>query len=301
MHASDKYIRFDWAIKRMLRDKANFDVLEGMICVFTGEKEVKILEMLESESNQDVFDDKFNRVDIKAKNAKGEIIIVEVQLCREIHYLERMLYGAAKAITEQLHLGEVYYNIKKVYSINIVYFDLGKGNDYLYRGQVELRGVHTNDVLTVSQQEVETMNLPSGARPHSRMKDPKEIFPEYYLIRVNEFNDYAKTPIEEWMAYLKNGIIKDDTQTPGLQTAREKLQYLMMDDADRKAYERHIDAVRIQNDVIGNALEDGRKEGIKEGIKEGKYDVARKMKTDGLPIDVIAKYTGLSDSEIEKM
>lgn len=46
----DKYIRFDWAIKRLLRQKANFGVLEGFLTVFLGEK-VTIDEILESESN----------------------------------------------------------------------------------------------------------------------------------------------------------------------------------------------------------------------------------------------------------
>ena len=69
MEVNNKYIRFDWAVKRMLRDKANFAVLEGLITVLTGEV-VKIEELLESEGNQERADDKFNRVDIKAKNAK---------------------------------------------------------------------------------------------------------------------------------------------------------------------------------------------------------------------------------------
>ena len=81
MEVNNKYIRFDWAVKRMLRDKANFAVLEGLITVLTGE-DVKIEELLESEGNQDSSNDKFNRVDIKAKNSKGDIIIVEVQLTR---------------------------------------------------------------------------------------------------------------------------------------------------------------------------------------------------------------------------
>ena len=79
----DRYIRFDWAIKRLLRQKANFGVLEGFLTVMIGE-EVKILEILESEGNQTAFDDKFNRVDVKALNSKGEIIIVEVQNTREL-------------------------------------------------------------------------------------------------------------------------------------------------------------------------------------------------------------------------
>ena len=135
----DRYIRFDWAIKRLLRDKANFAVLEGLLTVLFEDK-TQIVEILESEGNQLAETDKFNRVDIKAKNSKGEIILVEVQNTREVYYLERILYGVAKTITEHISLGESYGNIKKVYSISIVYFDLGKGNDYLYHGQNDQAG-----------------------------------------------------------------------------------------------------------------------------------------------------------------
>ena len=134
MEEVDRYIRFDWAIKRLLRQKANFDVLEGFLTVLLGET-VRIIEILESESNQESADDKFNRVDIKAKNDKDEIIIIEVQNTRELYYLERILYGVAKAITEHISLGERYYEVKKIYSISILYFDIGKGDDYLYHGQ----------------------------------------------------------------------------------------------------------------------------------------------------------------------
>lgn len=109
----DRCIRFDWAIKRLLRQKANFDVLEGFLTVFIGEP-IKIVEILESESNQQAEDDKFNRVDIKAKNSKGDIIIVEIQNTSEVHYLERVLYGVAKAITEHINLGDSYKEIKKI-------------------------------------------------------------------------------------------------------------------------------------------------------------------------------------------
>ena len=291
MNAGNKYVKFDWAVKRMLRDKANFGVLEGLITVLLGEP-VHIVELLESEGNQEFADDKFNRVDIKAKNDRDEIFLVEVQLTREIHYLERMLYGTAKAITEHIGLGDNYDKVKKVYSINIVYFDLGKGSDYLYHGVTTFKGVHTGDTLTISQSE-------NGA---IRMRTPGEVFPEYFIIRVNQFNEVAKTPLEEWLDYLKNGHIKDDTQAPGLQEAREKLQYMMLSTADRHAFDEYVNAVRIQNDVLGStraeALAEGRAEGRSEGRAEGLMETAQKMKADGLPIDVIVKYTGLSSEQI---
>ena len=38
MNEDNLYIRFDWAIKHILRDKANFDILEGLISVLLGEE-----------------------------------------------------------------------------------------------------------------------------------------------------------------------------------------------------------------------------------------------------------------------
>lgn len=302
----DRYIRFDWAIKRLLRQKANFDVLEGFLTVFIGE-EVKIVEILESEGNQQTQDDKFNRVDIKARNSKGEIILVEVQNTSELYYLERILYGVAKAITEHIHLGDTYKEVKKVYSISILYFDIGKGADYLYVGQNKFIGVHTNDQLVITAKE-------KGAFVQ---KSPAEIFPEYILVRVNEFDKVAVTPLEEWVAYLKSGVIKENTTAPGLQEARKKLQYYSMTDAERYAYDEHLNAVMIQNDVLGNAREEGlaegraegltqgraegRAEGIAEGRAEAKKDIVKAMLAEGLSVEQVAKYSGLTVEEIESI
>ena len=330
MEVNEKYIRFDWAVKRMLRDKANFAVLEGLITVLTGEQ-VKIVEILESEGNQENASDKFNRVDIKAKNERGDIIIVEVQLTRQLYYLRRILYGVSKTITEHIGLGDTYDEVKKVYSINIVYFDLGQGSDYLYHGKTVFTGVHTGDLLKVNTREKEGI----------KMTMPTDIFPEYYIVRVNEFNDVARTPLEEWLDYLKNNRIKDDTSTPGLKEARQRLLYLTMSDADRKAYLAHMDNLRVQKDVLDTAkleghaeglaegraeghaeglvkgraeglvegMEKGREQGLAEGIAEGmekgvvasKIEIAKNMKAAGLDTQTIMQFTGLDQAQIDRL
>ena len=304
MEVNNKYIRFDWAVKRMLRDKANFAVLEGLITVLLGEK-ITISEILESEGNQESASDKFNRVDIKAINSKGEIIIVEVQLTRQLYYLQRMLYGVSKAITEHIQIGDKYDNVKKVYSINILYFDLGQGKDYLYHGRTVFTGVHTGDQLKVNTRERNEITLCT----------PENVFPEYYIIRVNEFNDVAKTPLEEWLDYLKNNRIKDNTTTPGLREARERLLYMTMDDTDRRAYDSHMDDIMVQNDVLDTAklegIEEGRAVGRAEGLKEGRAEgraegfvqaqksFVKNLHTMGLPISDIQRATGLSEHDIQ--
>ncbi|MCI5210387.1 MAG: hypothetical protein D3910_16725, partial [Candidatus Electrothrix sp. ATG2] len=96
--AQRKLISFDWAMKKLLRSKANFEILEGFLSELLME-DVTILELLESESNQEDVRDKFNRVDLKVKNKKEEILIIEVQYEREFDYLQRILFGTSKVIT----------------------------------------------------------------------------------------------------------------------------------------------------------------------------------------------------------
>ena len=122
----NNYIRFDWAMKRLLRDKANYAVLEGLMTTLLGQ-EMKIQKLLESESNQESEFDKANRVDILAENDKGELFIIEIQNNNEYAYFQRMLFGTSKLVTEYINRGEGYENIRKIYSINIVYFNLGNG------------------------------------------------------------------------------------------------------------------------------------------------------------------------------
>jgi predicted transposase/invertase (TIGR01784 family) len=149
-------------------------------------------------------------------------------------------------------------------------------------------GVHTGDELSISAKQ-------EGAIIR---KMPREVFPEYYLIRVNEFNKVAKTPLEEWISYLKSGEISSDTTAPGLAEAREKLKYYNMSPKERHVYDEHINAVMIQNDVLDTAKLEGRAEGLAEGRAEEKKALARKFKEAGVSIELIAQSTGLSMEEI---
>ena len=309
MTEKSKYVRFDWAIKRILRDKANKEVLEGLITVLLGEP-VTITEILESEGNQDAREDKTNRVDVKAKTGRGEYIIVEVQLTRDLYFMQRILYGTSKAITEHIRLGESYKNVKKVYSINILYFDLGTGKDFLYHGTTTFKGVFQKDVLEVNKREKEYFDKEMAAVG-------KNIFPEYYLIRVNQFNEVAKTPIEEWLDFLKNGKIKENTTTPGLKEAEEKLRITTMSEKECKEYFAHVDAIMSQNDTIETYKKEGRDEGEAVGLAKGEaiglekgraesaqakaVEMAKKMLAKGFDKQTVADLSGLPLEEVLRL
>lgn len=143
------YIRFDWAMKRLLHKKANFSVLEGLMTTFLGEK-IKICKLQESESNQESEFDKYNRVDLLAEDSKGTLLLFEIQNNTRFSYFQRMLFGTSKLVTEYINREGGYENIRKIYSINIVYFNLRCDTDFVYHGKTEFRSIHNNVLLHLS-------------------------------------------------------------------------------------------------------------------------------------------------------
>lgn len=287
-----RLVRFDWAMKRMLRHKANFVILEGFLSELLG-FDVFIESILESEGNKQTEHDKFNRVDILVKAASGQLMLIEVQNDSEADYFHRMMYGVSKLATEYIKEGEPYGTIKKIYSINIVYFGLGQGKDYIYEYKGEFVGMHLGDILEPTPFQKQTYQV-------SQVSD---IFPKYYLLKVNNFDDIAKDRLDEWVYFLKHNEVQEGFKAKGLQAVKERLVYDSLSDLDKDAYNRYQENRRIEKSVTETAKEEGRKEGMKEGIKEGqkqaKLDLAQAMKTAGEPLDKIILYTGLTETEIQ--
>ena len=313
MYKDNDFIRFDWAAKNILRDKADFEVFEGLMTVLIGEP-VKIIELLESESNQTKKKGKHNQVDIKAKNSKDEIILVEIQLEPGSAYMQRILFGVSKVISEHIVLGQDYSNVKKVYSINILYYNFGEGEDYLYHGFNQFVGVHTGDTLMIGEKRKKEIKGDAIAR--------RDVSPEYYILRVTKFDKKTvETPLDEWMRYLKEGYIDPNTTAPGLQKAREKLRVLSMTDQERWEYEQFLSDKWYERDVIdyaetqawnkawdkgydvgeadgmANGMAKGIAKGMSEGIAKGKseaiHEMITKMKAEGLDEETISRITGI--------
>lgn len=224
-------VRFDWAMKRLLRDKANFVVLEGFLSVLLGET-VKIKQILSSQSNKEEDDDKYNDVDILVENTKGELVIIEVQNTKEYDYFHRILFGTAKATVQYIKEGRPYSEVKKVISVTIAYFDLGQGQDYVYHGTNTFRGIHKGDVLSLSDKQKELYNK----------QKVSDIYPEYWIIKAGIFDeDKVNDKLDEWIYFLKTGEVKEDFTAPGLPEAKEKLDKLKLSPEERKAYDAFVE------------------------------------------------------------
>lgn len=272
---SRKLISFDWALNTMLRQKANFGILEGFLSELLND-DIKIKSILESESNRDNRDDRSNRVDMLVENASKELIIIEIQHETEYDYLQRMLFGVSKALIEYMEKGMPYSKIRKVISISLVYFDLGQGEDYVYKGQTQFIGLNKHDILKLN-------NIQQDLYKTEKISD---IFPEYYILKINQFDDVARTTIDEWIYFLKNETIKDEFTARGLREAKEELDILKLSEEERREYECYLERLHYQASMFESSY--------KVGEMKAKKEMAKALKASGVSIDVIMVASGLS-------
>ncbi|MBF0225170.1 MAG: Rpn family recombination-promoting nuclease/putative transposase [Desulfobacterales bacterium] len=325
----EKLIRFDWAMKKILRDKANFDVLEGFLSALLNDDNIKILHLIESESNQEEEKSKFNRVDLMIEDRDKRKIIIEIQNSREADYLERLVYGTSKVIVENIKIGEDYKEISKVISISILYFNLGIGDDYIYYGTTDFKGVNTGNPLVV-RKRIEWLD--ENLKSKFKLVE-KKIFPEYYLIQVERYQNVIKKAIDEWIYMIKNNEVKEGSKSRNIDKAKEKLSKMNMTKEQKAIYERYVMNMVIERDVVNTAKEDGieigekrgieigkkegieigKKEGIEIGKKEGvevgetkgiekeKKNIAESMILKNMPDDLISELTKLTSDEIKQL
>jgi predicted transposase/invertase (TIGR01784 family) len=288
-----QHIRFDWAIRKILRSKANFGILEG----FLGEllkQDIKIIDILDSEGNKETSGIKFNRVDILAQDINYQLIIVGIQNIRELDYFYKILYNPSKITIEHIKSGDRYSEVKKVITVSVVYFDLGQGADYVYHGSTTFLGIHKKDVLQLSDKQKDMFSCDSVSA----------IFPDHYIIKVNGFNDIARDPLDEWIYFLKNSEIKKEFKAKGLDEAREKLKEIYLSGDELKAYKYYLEQLRYEASIaqtITFDLEYAKREGRTEGKKDKAIEMARKSLEEGLSIELISKLTGLSKEEIDSL
>lgn len=252
--------------------------------------DVVIDSLLESESNKESAEDKLNRVDILAQLASGEKVIIEVQCVRQWDFLSRMLYGVSKVVVEHLKARARYGAIPRVIAVNIVYFDLGEGKDYIYHGTTSFKGIHQHDVLQLRERKKEHYYP-------DRIDQVSHLFPEYYVLKVDEFDLKIRDTLDEWMYALKQSEVKPEFKAKGIQTAAKQLDFLKLSDEERARYKREVENTRDMQSYIETYYGDGLFEGRAESLAE----IANNMHRLGISIDQISQCTKLTKEEIQSI
>ncbi len=197
----------------------------------------------------------------------------------------RMLYGVSKVVLEHLQEGECYGTLPRVISVNIVYFDLGHGKDYIYHGTTDFRGVHKKDRLELSEKEKE--HYPT------HLDHVAHVFPEYYVLKVSGFDLKIKDTLDEWIYALKESEVKPEFKAKGIHEASRTLTLLNLSEEERYAYERYIGDVRISRSTLESSFSDGK--------AEGKAEMIRNLHQLGLSIEQMTQASQLSEKEVHEI
>ena len=155
----------------------------------------------------------------------------------------------------------------------------------IYKGTTHFIGLHQYDQLEQTDKQKELFK-----------KDSIEsLYPEYYLIKKNRFNDNAKDTLDEWIYFLKNEEIKDSFTAKGLKEAQEKLNIMKLPEDEQKAYDHYKDDLHYQASMFESSYGDGYKEGEARTTQQIIVNMAKKE----LSIETIAGIAGLTEKEVK--
>ncbi|MDD6001711.1 MAG: Rpn family recombination-promoting nuclease/putative transposase [Bacteroidales bacterium] len=291
-----KYLnpKVDLTFKKIFGEHPNLvkSLLNALLPLPEGMEIVKV-EHLNPENVPENPAKKYSIVDVRCTDNKGRGFIVEMQSYWNKEFFSRTLFNAASMYTKQLAKGNPFERLKEVYALALV-------NDQAFD--------YDGDSGYMQEFYITNKNHPDDIR-----HDLSLIFVE--LVKYHPADRGSRTIKDLWLRFLTE--INEQTEqvdavmleNPEISQALKIVETSAYTDADLYAYNDYLLEVMTQRNAMANERLEGRAEGRAEGIAQGKaegaqyekLDTAKRMKSDGLPLDIIVKYTQLPFDEIEKL
>lgn len=265
----------------------------------TAGQEITDIEYLPAEMVPDNPLRKNSIVDVRCRDKSGRQFLVEMQMIWSPEFRQRVLFNASKAYVRQIDSGEEYELLQPVYSLNLVneIFEPDLKGFYHYYRLVHIE--HSEKVI--DGLHLIFVELPKF-NPHTYSEKKMQVLWLRYLTEINE---------------QTREVPEDLMSNPEVKKAVTALEESAFTEAQLLGYEKFWDIISVEKTLYNSAerrgMEKGMKKGLEKGMEKGmekgrekghkeeKNQIARKMKSDGLPIDIISKYTGLSVEEIERI
>ena len=317
-------ISFDFALKYLLKDKGNYDIVEGFISALLkaqGHDPIKIVALLDTESNKEEYSQKRSIADLVVEDEQHRQYIIEIERQVAKQCMHKSCFNTSRMIVDHVGAGNDYSKIKKIIHISLLYFDIGDAP--IYEGKTIFQELESKQRLIMHFIDRET----------GQSYDATDIFPEYVLISIPRFNDKVKQDIDEWLYVMKHQEVKPEFRSPCMEKLAQRLSVLNMSESERNDYVKYMKQIVSLQDVMDTAqeqswvagmekgLEKGREEGLEEGlqkgiekglqqgiekglqqgIEEGKRAVARQLLSKGLDIKLISESTGLPEHIIKQL
>lgn len=278
-------ISFDYAIKYLLRNKSDYDIIEGFISALfaaQGYKPVKINAILDSESNKETSHLKKSIADLVVEDEDGNKYIVEIERAFTQNFMHKACFNSSRLIVDNIAGSQDYTAIRKVFHISLLYFSTKEMQKPIYHGKTiihEIDTAHPIDVRIANQGLV--------------MFENHNIFPEYFFISVPLFNDIINQEIDEWLYVMKHSEVKGDFKSPYMTKVSQRMNVLKMNDEERNEYIHYLKQAVHSQDTLSAAEAKGEAKGIEK--------TAINMLKQNLDVNLIIAVTGLTIDHILKL
>ncbi|MCX0373520.1 Rpn family recombination-promoting nuclease/putative transposase [Clostridium perfringens] len=270
----------DFVFKKLFGSEESKESLISLLnAIIKSDSPIQDVKILNNDLDKEHNNDKFSRLDIKAKTNNGELINIEIQVKNEYNMIQRTLYYWSRIYTDQLSSTKDYSELSRTICINILNFKL-LDNDR-YHNTYRLKEITSNEELT-DLQEIHFIELPKF----------NEIGNKEYVENVEEMD-----ALEKWLEFLvepeSNTVRQLELSNEEIKLAKSELYRLSMDSKEREQYNMREKAIYDRISALENAEAKGK--------REGKLELVKESLSQGLEISLISKITGLSEEEILKI
>ena len=265
----------DLAFKKIFGNENKKEILISFlnsVLDFKDEKSIVFVTLDNPYQLPDIKELKETILDIKATNKNGDKFIVEMQKKDLSNFDKRSLYYTSKAYVSQIDKGEDVKNLKKVYYIAILNFNMFENKNYISRH-------------LIINQETTTQDL-------------KDF--EFTFIELKKFNKKIEdldSTIDKWIYFINNAsnfeLIPKEYEN--IKEFQEAFQIANKFSWNKKELE-YYDSMDLKQADDKNALETA----VKKSIKKEKLEIAKNL-LDILDIKTIALKTGLSIKDVTNL
>ena len=282
--SKERYINpyTDFGFKKLFGTEMNKDLLISFLnALFMGHQNIKDISYLPME-RLGIYGNRRAIFDVYCEDENGGKFIVEMQNVSQQYYKDRSVFYSTFPIQEQGVVGEDWdFELKDVYTVGVLNF-VFKDDEYskdCYHHEVKLMDTATKKVFY-------------DKLTYIYLETPK----------FNKTEDELETMFDKWLFVLRN-LSRLFERPKALQEKVftklfEQAEIARFSPEERRGYEDSVKAYRDINNAINTAKKEAKAEGRVEGRAEEKMETARKMKSDGMPAELISKYTGLAVEEI---
>ena len=291
----------DVIFKNLFSKVGNEDLLKEFLEEILGIKIKKIEIQKEVELNKNHTKEKVGRLDLRVKINENAIVVIEMQLQDKCKMRKRAMYYASKIMASSLEVGQTYEQIKDMYVISIL--------DY--------------NMLETEEYNTDTVIVDSKYRKYIVIDGIK-----FYFIELPKFREQVrkpKTKLEEWLTFIdyedREMVKMAVAQNKLVEKAQKEYEYLTGDEAtkrwqflrekaildERAAYINGKTRGKEEGEIVGEARgkiigeKCGEKRGKIIGEREGRIKTAIELMKNNINIDIIVKCTGLNKKELEEL